>query len=304
MGRRELWIALALVAALDLAWSRAIGLQVVGWVAPFRSLLPFLVLALGAAWLMRRRAGAAERPVDRLYRRTGGLAHDWALLTAFVVVVGPLSYLSATPGRPLMDTGLAALDAALGFDWPSWLRLTRPVTPVLDLAYVSLFPQGAASVVLFALVGRSRRTAEMLAVGLVAALLTTAIAAVFPAEGAAVHFGLLDRARASWIPDLAGLRDGSLRVINIARMDGIVTFPSFHTALGVIFAYAHRGIRWVSPASLALNTLLVISVPSVGSHYLVDVIAGIAVATAAIVTVRALAAARGHARLPALSAAG
>jgi hypothetical protein len=191
-----------------------------------------------------------------------------------------------------MDTGLAALDAALGFDWPSWLRLTRPVTPVLDLAYVSLFPQGAASVVLFALVGRSRRTAEMLAVGLVAALLTTAIAAVFPAEGAAVHFGLLDRARASLIPDLAGLRDG------------IVTFPSFHTALGVIFAYAHRGIRWVSPASLALNTLLVISVPSVGSHYLVDVIAGIAVATAAIVTVRALAAARGHARLPALSAAG
>jgi hypothetical protein len=37
------------------------------------------------------------------------------------------------------------------------------------------------------------------------------------------------------------------------------------------------GVRWIA---LALNALLLISTPAYGSHYVVDVVAGIAVATA------------------------
>ena len=71
-------------------------------------------------------------------------------------------------------------------------------------------------------------------------------------------------------------------------MEGIVRFPSFHTALAVIFTYAHRGIRWSFPPVAALNGVMLRSIPSEGGHYLVDMIAGGAVALVAIGLVRAV----------------
>ena len=59
-----------------------------------------------------------------------------------------------------------------------------------------------------------------------------------------------------------------------AGAEGIITFPSLHAALGVLFPAAlwHvSGVRWIA---LALNALLLISTPAYGSHYVVDVVAG------------------------------
>ncbi len=37
--------------------------------------------------------------------------------------------------------------------------------------------------------------------------------------------------------DFSGLRDGSLRLIDLASMEGIITFPSYHAALGATFIW-------------------------------------------------------------------
>jgi membrane-associated phospholipid phosphatase len=60
--------------------------------------------------------------------------------------------------------------------------------------------------------------------------------------------------------------------------EGIVTFPSLHAALGILFAAALwrvRGIKW---AALVLNALMLVATPAYGSHYFIDVIAGVALA--------------------------
>ncbi len=75
-----------------------------------------------------------------------------------------------------------------------------------------------------------------------------------------------------------GLRDGTLHTVYGLRSEGIITFPSLHAALGVLFPAALwrvKGVRWLA---LGLNILLVIATPAYGSHYVVDVIAEILIA--------------------------
>jgi membrane-associated phospholipid phosphatase len=62
--------------------------------------------------------------------------------------------------------------------------------------------------------------------------------------------------------------------------------PSFHTILGVLFAYALRHVRYIFSFSVALNLVMIASTPTQGGHYLADLLGGLAVAAATIAIVR------------------
>ena len=81
---------------------------------------------------------------------------------------------------------------------------------------------------------------------------------------------------------LWALRAGQLNSIGADQMLGLIAFPSFHSSLAVLAAYALYPIRFVGPLALALNVLVILSVPVQGGHHLVDIPAGVAVAVAAI----------------------
>ena len=40
-----------------------------------------------------------------------------------------------------------------------------------------------------------------------------------------------------------GLRDGSYRILSLAKTEGLITFPSFHTVMSVLMILALRGKR-------------------------------------------------------------
>jgi membrane-associated phospholipid phosphatase len=67
--------------------------------------------------------------------------------------------------------------------------------------------------------------------------------------------------------------------------------------LAILFTYAHRGSRAFVPVAV-FNALMLLSVPSEGGHYLVDVLGGVTVGGLAILMTRAL-----PARTPALATA-
>src|SRR4249920_652744 len=73
--------------------------------------------------------------------------------------------------------------------------------------------------------------------------------------------------------DIPAVRDGSLRDLELLKLAGIVTFPSFHTASAVLYAWAFAPVRFLGPAALVMNTLIA-STPVLGGHYLIDVAAG------------------------------
>jgi membrane-associated phospholipid phosphatase len=86
---------------------------------------------------------------------------------------------------------------------------------------------------------------------------------------------------------LMSLRAGGAHTFSIDRLQGIITFPSFHTILSIIFIYVHRPpARSFVPVAI-LNALMLLAIPSVGHHYLIDMISGAAVAAVCIAIVRA-----------------
>jgi membrane-associated phospholipid phosphatase len=82
------------------------------------------------------------------------------------------------------------------------------------------------------------------------------------------------------------LRDGSLAVIDLSALAGIVSFPSFHTVLGVITAYAVRDTRRLLIPVLLVNGTMIVSTMPVGGHHLIDVVAGAGLTLGAILLVR------------------
>ena len=91
----------------------------------------------------------------------------------------------------------------------------------------------------------------------------------------------------SW-PVFLGLRDGSVRELMAVGAEGIITFPSLHSALAVILIAAFWPVpvaRWIGAV---LNILMLAATPIEGSHYLVDVLAGVVIAVLCLGLARAL----------------
>ena len=77
------------------------------------------------------------------------------------------------------------------------------------------------------------------------------------------------------------LRHGEIRTISPDYFKGYITFPSFHAAAAAIFVWAgwHTRLRWFL---LVLNVAMAFTAMSVGAHYMVDIIGGVALAGATI----------------------
>ena len=95
-----------------------------------------------------------------------------------------------------------------------------------------------------------------------------------------------------WSATLAAIRAGSARNFSLPHLQGVIAFPSFHTVGAILLMYAHRPPMPSFSVVLTLNVLMLLSVPSEGQHYLVDVISGAIVAAVSIVLVRTQTSAR------------
>ena len=83
--------------------------------------------------------------------------------------------------------------------------------------------------------------------------------------------------------DAPPVRAGTLHGLNLSRLVGILTFPSFHAASAALYIWAFSPLRWLRLLLVPCNILMIAASPVGGGHYFVDVFAGIAVSAAAIV---------------------
>ncbi|MEO8560273.1 MAG: phosphatase PAP2 family protein [Rhodospirillales bacterium] len=244
------------------------------------------LLALGAAFLARRVG----------HERIGTALETTALVYAqgivFLFVIYPLMSLHI----PLADSDLAAADSFLGFDWPTYaLLFTRNelLAQAASSIYRSFQWQPALVCVALASTGRLGRAWQFVTAATVALCLTALIGPLFPAAMPAAHFGIAPRELPFLIPFhpwrfeqvLHALKDDGVRVLAPWMLVGIVSLPSYHMAAGVMFAWATWPtiLRW---PMIVLNTALAAATIVIGPHYLVDVIAGGAVAIASIYVAR------------------
>ena len=84
----------------------------------------------------------------------------------------------------------------------------------------------------------------------------------------------------------AAARAGTMHVLGLYNTEGLIQLPSFHTVLAIMLAYNFRDRRWLFAAAVVLDALIILSCPTEGSHYFVDLVAGAVVAVLGIIAVR------------------
>jgi PAP2 superfamily len=271
------WLLLALVAITNWSWMSSAGfridfgyLQAFGWV--------FLLASISLFYFYTGRDS-----------RIMGFAHFGAQLLSLYALMMLLSYLAVSTDAPLVDGTLDAIDKSLGLDWVAWTQWVAAHPNFrwgLSIAYDSLPVQALFCYIYNVHTQSMWRNSEIWWITFISLLVTIGGSAVFPASNPYVYYGLEGTDHFLHMKHFLGLRDGTMHAISFVDAQGLIQLPSFHTILAIMLTYNLRDNRWFFGTAAVLNTALILSCPSEGSHYFVDLLAGAAVAVVTIWSVR------------------
>ena len=270
---RARWLVILLIVILD-----GIGLAHDGLrLAP-------IGLASGAGALVVFGTLAAIYTYWRPDERIVDLAQCAAQLIALFAATGCFSYVVTATNLPLANDAIADADRALGFDWLRWFGWVEQhpaLRLVLRLAYSSVTPQMVLIACYLSLTGQPARSREFVWTIMLSLLIIVPLSGLLPVESAWLYYNVGRFFDAASVADFDRLRLGQLHDIDLRQLQGIISFPSFHTCLGLLFAYVVRKRRSILTPVALLNTAMILAVLTEGGHFLVDMIAGAAVAAAA-----------------------
>lgn len=208
-----------------------------------------------------------------------------------ILIFGPLlTYAAVAVKFPYVDADLYAIDNALGFNRQAYLKFfaARPwLSRIVEFAYFSMLPQLALVPVVIFFAKKFERVQRMTMAVAIALLITVLVSVFTPSLTAFVHVDMPEMANVPanlYTPEatMEALRAGTMRSVALNQLEGLISFPSFHTAAALIFIWTLHTVRYVSWAGIPLNLALIVATPTVGAHYFIDVVGGIVVASAAI----------------------
>lgn len=214
------------------------------------------------------------------------------IIGALFLLVIPIflsTFFAISVRMPLADDWLVSADRAIGFDWISYIHfidqfplLIRFFSAVYDVFFILIL-----AVPLLLVANRDIERAFAFIFGFeFLSFLSSFISIWFPSMGAFYSYGVQASDMEYMVPIVGyGFLEqflfaysGNLETISVGNLSGILSFPSVHA--GVAFwvfwtAQKIKGARWPI-CFIALS--MAISAISHGSHYMVDILAGLAVA--------------------------
>lgn len=286
---RAMWSITALLLIVDLIWMRRSNVRIETASAMQGARIVALVAAItGLLWIMSRRSYGM--PARKTFYQNAASLFMWiTLLAAFTHVGIVFQYLCVSAAFPLVSNVLVSADHAIGFHWLQayrWVATHRWIHVLLELAYASGGVQLFVIPIILAVTSNTKDYAEFAVQFIVSATLVILIALFIPAESAFIRFDIHDPGTVSAVSDFTSLRSTNTRALTFASAQGLVSFPSLHAILALCLAYALRHVRFVFPVGIGLNSLMILSTPTQGGHYLSDVLAGLVVGLAVIYFVR------------------
>jgi hypothetical protein len=256
-----------------------------------------LAIAVGYVGLYGGFAHANARSPTRRDPQVMFVLGGTAQIVLITAVMTPLTYVAAATDFAMKDASLLAVDRGLGLDWAAYVDYVdaHPALAAwLNAGYTMIRWPIFAIPVMLAAKGCYQRIEEFTFAFGLALVVTSIISALVPAIGVYQQIGLdpstlkhidpggyLDQLR-----DLPPTRDGTLRHLQLLNLGGIVTFPSFHAASAVLYAWALWPLRWWRPLIVLVNGVMLAATPLNGGHYFIDLIAGVIIAMLAIVAAR------------------
>jgi membrane-associated phospholipid phosphatase len=256
---------------------------------PVAALIPTAIAAALALIVYFYAFAKADRADPKLIFSLGAISQ----LFFVVIIMGPLTYVTGVANWPLQDHALLAIDRAMGMDPELIARYVNDhdwLSGLLLRAYGLIKLMLLAVPVALTLTIRWVRLQVFVFAFSIALIITVAISTFVPAIGtwyglgiAPAQFAALDSSLyTAQLRDILALRDGSLHYLEMFKLTGIVSFPSFHAASAVLYMWALWPVRFVGPLAAALNVLMIASTPVIGAHYMIDVFGGVALAAISI----------------------
>jgi hypothetical protein len=281
------WIASALLLLIDLAWIAA---------SPRIS-----VSSNSFTWMLAPLAAVFFLASIRLARlpATGSLLSRIAcagMVFLFVLLTLPglriLNHLLMTLPFPMADGLLVSWDKASGFQWLDYAEFIAgnqfTIVP-MKYAYKFLYFAVIAVALEASLLGHFSRCQELLALTVMSAVTASLISCFFPARAAmdfyaneALRLQFDSNAGIFHLKQLIALRGSEPISLEPTALAGLSTFPSFHTAAGILIVYSCRGSSIRLAVGTAYSAIMIASTPLFGGHYFIDLIAGTALAIAMI----------------------
>lgn len=266
------WILLILYAVIAYIGACGVGLSV-----DPALITNMLVSGLyGVAWLVGAWCMAAK---GRLF----AFSHTLLIMHLFIATSLVMCFAAAMHGAPLIDETLARADHTLGFDWVTsngWVEAHPTLVAVLRLSYISMTPQMVVVCGILAWLKKNTQMWELFWLALIILTLCLIASINIPAAGPFAYYNIhSDR---HYVTVFRAFHDGTAHVLTGKMVAGIISFPSFHAAMGVLYIYAARGIKLFFPTMLVLNLIMIASTLYIGGHYLVDTLAGVILALAVI----------------------
>lgn len=296
------WGHLALIGVAD-----AIALQVMGidfLMGEMRAPTTILIAVAFAAMALRCYLAhkAQFRPLTEFVGALVVVARfvdAFAQYIAFIWVAAIVQYIGAASPLPFYDGAFLAMDEAMGFfrlEWLEWINNNPDINQLLYIIYNSFAAQMAVLLFLLAALGRTVAMHRLMLATIYCLIACVAIAALLPATSAYAYLhiqeadypNVFQKGGSMHLADLYLMREGMVKTLELTKLNGMLTFPSFHAAFGVLLMWGFWGIKWLRLPFLLLNIVMLISTPITGGHYLVDVIGGIAIALGMIVLVKAM----------------
>ncbi len=259
---------------IDCFWAMRIGFSVQHVLG--------LALKIGAVAL----AGGAYLRLRPNARLAEMLAYVmlWLVFSAAAAV---MTYLAASLAYPLQDSFYRHADIWLHFDLRAvtlMLQSSSLVWRALNADYFSLLFQISVTVLWLAHTRTRGRNAAFLAGAIMSFLVCCIISGILPAIGPSQVENPSLTGPPSYVTDILAMRSGLPVSKTVEGLEGIICFPSYHSVLAVLIIWSHRRLATFWPM-MVINLAMLVSVPSVGNHYLTDLLGGFAAVCASIVTV-------------------
>ncbi|MEJ7935244.1 phosphatase PAP2 family protein [Sphingobium sp. AN558] len=213
---------------------------------------------------------------------------------SIIGLIGIMTVYSASVfNMPLVDRQLLIIDQFINYDWKSFSEFcsSRPwLIKILKSSYSTNISQAPIIAIALCFFERQDKFQRFAIAMLIGSLLTSIIFLLFPATTAWTYLNQERLARfvsdelplssSGWIHDLNVLRDGGGRLILGAS--GIVAFPSHHCVTALLNIWACWSFKYARIPVLILNIFMIVSALICGGHYMVDLLAGVAVALASV----------------------
>lgn len=213
----------------------------------------------------------------------------WFFLQIAWLNIRLFNHITMTTAFPYADSLFGGWEKQIGIDWiyyPSIGHDSAFLRTIMAYSYTGLT---SVSFILFIgvhiFIGR-HRSFFFIEIFFFTAIIATGIGMFFPAMAAPAFYNisLTDYPNFEKIPGLYHLAHfDNLRkptgeiTLNPHILPGLVTFPSFHTAAGVLICFATFR-SWLFAPTLLYSMTMIAATPVFGGHYFVDLLAGALIA--------------------------